>query len=111
MLIRKILAAILLLIGTMHSRAQPATTVDALNKLLATSTEDSSKVNTLLALSNEYRSSNPASAVQYAMEAKTLSEKINYLPGLAYSYKALGLVYVMQGKYIETIENYEKALS
>ena len=62
-------------------------------------------------MSNEYRSSDPASAVQYAMEAKAVSEKINYLPGLAYSYKSLGLVYVTQGKYIETIENYEKALA
>lgn len=110
MLIKKILAIILWMVFSKASFAQPAA-IDALNKLLATSAEDSGRVNTLLAMSNEYRSSDPASAVQYAMEAKALSEKINYLPGLAYSYKSLGLVYVMQGKYIETIENYEKALA
>ncbi len=108
MLTKTVLVISFYLLGNICTFAQA--NVDALNKLLATSQEDSVKVNTLIALSNEYRSSNPASAVQYAMEAKTISEKISYLPGLAYAYKALGLVYVMQGRYVETIENYEKAL-
>ena len=110
MLIKIFLVVIGLVIIVTNSIAQSAT-IDLLTKKLAASAEDSTKVKTLLALSNEHRSSNPAKAVQYAIEAKKLSEKINYMPGLAYSFKSLGLVYVMQGKYIETIENYEKALA
>ena len=110
MLIKIFLVVIALVIIVTNSIAQSAT-IDLLTKKLAASAEDSTKVKTLLALSNEHRSSNPAKAVQYAIEAKKLSEKINYMPGLAYSFKSLGLVYVMQGKYIETIENYEKALA
>ena len=110
MLIKIFLVVIALVIIVTTSIAQ-SEMIDVLTKKLATSAEDSGRVKTLLALSNEHRSSNPAKAVQYAIEAKKLSEKINYMPGLAYSFKSLGLVYVMQGKYIETIENYEKALA
>lgn len=110
MLMRKIIEVTFLLLIALPCLSQSAS-IEAHKKVLIESKEDSNKVNALLALSNEHRSSNPTRAVQYAMEAKNLSEKINYLPGLAYSYKGLGLVYVMQGKYIETIENYEKALA
>ena len=90
------------------SQGNPA---EALRKLLATSKEDSNKVNTLLALSKEILATDPNEAIRYATEARDLSLKLNYAKGVAYGYKGLGLVYVMQGKYIETIESYEKALA
>ncbi len=86
-------------------------TIESLQKTLQSNKDDSNKVNTLLALSKEYISTDPAVAIKYATEAKTLSLKIDDLKGLAYSYKGLGLVYLMQGKYIETIESFDKSLA
>ncbi|HSN61471.1 MAG TPA: tetratricopeptide repeat protein [Ferruginibacter sp.] len=87
------------------------TIIDSLLKLISTAKEDSNKADALIALSNEYRGNYPAEALRYANEAKTLSEKINYSNGRGYAYKGIGLVYVLQGKYVETIESYEMALA
>ncbi|MBC7534372.1 MAG: tetratricopeptide repeat protein [Ferruginibacter sp.] len=84
--------------------------IDSLIKLAATTKDDSVRVTALLGLNREYLSDNPAEAIRYALEAKLLSEKIHYAKGRAYSYKGLGLVYIMQGKYLEAIENYEQSL-
>ncbi len=87
------------------------TATDSLLKLISTAKDDSAKVILQLALSKEYRGNNPAEALRFANEAKQLSEKINYPKGSANAFKGLGLVYVLQGKYVETIESYEQSLA
>jgi class 3 adenylate cyclase len=91
--------------------SQQSEVIDSLLKLKSTTKIDSNKVRILLALSKEYRGNNPTEAIQYAQEAKQLSEKINYANGRALAFKGLGLVYVLQSKYVETIESYEQALA
>lgn len=107
---KKISAILLFIFSCLISFSQNNAGIDSLKKLLLTAREDSNKVNILLALNKEYLSSDPGEAIRYATEARNLSANINYHRGEAYSYKGLGLVYVMQGNYVETIENYERAL-
>jgi adenylate cyclase len=90
---------------------QQSVVADSLLKLNAKEKTDSNKVRILLALSNEYRGYNISEALKFAEEAKQLSEKINYPNGRALAFKAFGLVYVLQGKYVETIESYDQALA
>lgn len=109
MVIRKSIVVLLLCISNSFLYSQQ-NHIDSLLKLISIAKEDSNKVDALIALSKEYRGNNPVDAIKYANEAKVLAEKINYPKGRGYAYKGLGLVYVIQGKYIETIENYEIAL-
>ncbi|MFT3908024.1 MAG: adenylate/guanylate cyclase domain-containing protein [Ferruginibacter sp.] len=85
--------------------------IDSLTKLANSSIDDSVKVNALLALNKQLLADNPSEAIRHAIEAKAISEKINFPRGRAYAYKGIGLVNIMQGKYIEAIENYEHSLT
>ncbi|HSC54825.1 MAG TPA: adenylate/guanylate cyclase domain-containing protein [Phnomibacter sp.] len=106
---RTLVSCCALLIVSMLAAQNAA--IDSLKQVIAKAAADSNKVNSLLALSKEYLSNDPAKAIQYANEANVLASTIGYTKGNAYSYKALGLVYLMQGRYIETIENFESALA
>mgnify|MGYP000979581104 FL=1 len=107
---KKIFVIAKLMMAASTAYCQQAVT-DSLLKLVNSGKDDSVKVNALLALNKEYLGTSPTEAIRYAQLAKELSEKINYHRGRAYAYKGLGLVYVMQGKYVETIENYEHSLA
>jgi class 3 adenylate cyclase/Tfp pilus assembly protein PilF len=85
--------------------------IDSLKKVIAKSPLDSNKVLSLLALSKEYLSTDPAEALVFASNATTIAKSISFAKGLAFGYKAIGLVHTMQGNYIEAIENYELSLS
>ncbi|HET7115355.1 MAG TPA: adenylate/guanylate cyclase domain-containing protein [Hanamia sp.] len=85
--------------------------IDSIKKVLSGAKEDSSKVNSLLSLSREFFSISPQEAINYAIEAKELAEKIDYKKGIAYSYKNIGIVYYMQANYVESLGNYDKSLA
>lgn len=85
--------------------------IDSIKNVLATAKEDTSKVNSLLALSREFFSISPQEAINYASEAKDLATKINSLKGLAYAYKNIGIGYYMQANYVESLGSYDKALA
>ncbi len=85
--------------------------IDSIKKELSGAKEDSTKVNSLLALSREFFSTSTQQAFTYAVEAKDLAVKLNYKKGLAYSYKNIGIVYYIQANYIESLGNYDKALA
>jgi len=84
--------------------------IDSLRKVLSVEKDDSLKVNTLLALSQEFFSTGPEEAINYALQAKDLATKIKYTNGLAHAYKYIGMAYYMQGNYRASIENYEQSL-
>ena len=52
--------------------------VDSLKKILTTQADNSNKVDVLIELSIKYRSTSPDTAMDYALQAKALAEKINY---------------------------------
>lgn len=85
--------------------------IQELRQKLERSKEDSNKVNILISLSKEYLSSDLELSKIYASEAKRIALFINYPSGVAYGYKGLGLAFLIQGKYIETIDNFEKSLA
>src|SRR5438045_2422792 len=74
--------------------------VDSLkNRLNTHHQEDSVRVSLLTQLAYKEHSDHPANAARYAMEALTISEKINYPEGMALSYRLLGAVFWAQASY------------
>ncbi len=84
--------------------------VDSLKKVLQFASEDTTKVNTLIALSRTYLDSSPEEATRYSLKAKTLAEKVGFQKGLAFSLKYLGLINYRQGKYLEALDYWNQSL-
>ncbi len=70
---------------------------------------DTVKVNTLLALSKYYLSSDPLETVKYALQAKDISEKINFDKGTALALKNIGIANFNQSKYIDALQSWQQA--
>ncbi|MEO8772308.1 MAG: tetratricopeptide repeat protein [Ferruginibacter sp.] len=84
--------------------------IDSFEHVLQTLREDTSRVKDLLLVSKNLFSLDPEKSLSYAAQAKDLSQKIAYKPGIAYSYKNIGIVNYLQGKLLVAIENFEYAL-
>ena len=84
--------------------------IDSLQASLYGSLNDSLKVKTLNAISSNYLNTSPNDAILFANKAKSLANKINYMPGLAYAYKNAGIGYFNQGLYADAINQYKSAL-
>ncbi len=85
--------------------------LDSMKKVVASQKEDSFKVNTLLGMSKRLFRTAPDESINYATQAKELSEKIKFNSGLAYSLKNIGIAYYMQGQYLKSLDNYEQSLA
>ncbi len=72
---------------------------------------DTALVNRLLGQSKEKFQSDPPGAIELANQAKTVAGQINYPVGIAYAFKNIGIVYYFQGKFLQSLENYEQALA
>jgi len=72
--------------------------------------EDTAMVNALLQKSKELFSTDQAAALKHAFDAKAMAERIGFQEGVAYALKNVGLVYSMQGKYVETLEYWQQSL-
>ncbi|HET9279005.1 MAG TPA: tetratricopeptide repeat protein, partial [Flavitalea sp.] len=83
--------------------------IDSLQRLVNNSKEDTLKVNHLLLLSKAYISSAPDDAIKYSLEARDLSRKLDFKPGIGYALKNIGMVYYNQTKYVETIEYWNQS--
>lgn len=84
--------------------------MDSLKVVIAKSKEDSNKVNTLILISDNFRKSSADSALYYAAMAKKLAIKIGFSKGLGYSLKAYGMVYNLQGNYVDAVQVWKEAL-
>jgi tetratricopeptide (TPR) repeat protein len=84
--------------------------VDSLKMLLKEQGRDSTKVNTLNAIADALYRSDPAEAIRYSTEARSLAEQLDFPRGVALAYKNLGLGYYMQGEYTEAFRNWEPSL-
>ena len=83
--------------------------IDSLKQLLANhSATDSIRVIVLNQLANEEMYDHPVEAGNYAFEAKTLSEKINYQSGLAVAYRLLGNAFWSQANQTAALDNFLK---
>lgn len=80
---------------------------DSLIQLLSRSKEDSNKVNLLNQISAADIQS--SSALDYAQQAVTLSDKIKYNKGKALAYKNIGLHHFIKSDFIRADENWRQA--
>ncbi len=81
--------------------------IDSLLTNLKVVTTDTSRVNTLIELANTYYLSVPSKAMEYSLQARDLSKKINFKKGLSNSYGFLGYLYQQKGEINEAL-NYSK---
>lgn len=84
--------------------------IDSIKAVLSQSLEDSTRVNTLLDLAANYYRVDPQEANKIADEARNLAQRSDYLPGLAFAHKALGMSYYFQGDWVNTLVEWEMAL-
>jgi serine phosphatase RsbU (regulator of sigma subunit)/Tfp pilus assembly protein PilF len=84
---------------------------DSLKALLETFGEDTSRVNTLIAICKQEYGSAPADAISYGLEALEISERLDYYKGMALANKFIGLGYYFQGDYWKTISHWQRSLN
>lgn len=108
---RKNLSTIIFLVILSGSLWGQSNTVDSLTAVLQTLKDDTTKVNTLLELSDQIFRSEPDKAILYSKEAAALAEKLNFSKGRAYALKSIGLVNYVKGDYRETLNYWEQSLA
>ena len=65
----------------------------------------------LLKQSEEKSKNDPASAIRLANQAKEIAEQIKYAAGSAAAMKRLGIIYYLQGQFLQSLANYQQALA
>jgi tetratricopeptide (TPR) repeat protein len=87
--------------------------IDSLNKVLQKQNDDTGKVNTLYALSEEFRyeEMDYARASKYALDGFSLSNKIAFKEGNGNAYFKLGQINYSQNQYAEANKYFDSALS
>ena len=71
---------------------------------------DTTFVDNLVQQSTDQRNNDPQKSLALALQAKDLAEKIGFQKGAAYAYKNIGLAYLVQGNYVEALQNYQLSL-
>jgi len=101
----------MVLLSSYHLCSGQNPAIDSLKLVLANAREDTSKVNILIAICQNVYRSLPEDAISYGNEAKILSEKLDYQPGLANSCKYIGIGYYIQGNYGEAVNFWQQSLT
>ncbi|MGZ4033811.1 MAG: tetratricopeptide repeat protein [Bacteroidia bacterium] len=83
-------------------------TADSLKNLLSSSKEDTAKVNVLIKLSDEFRTSNINQSLEYANQALRLSEQLNFTAGLISSNNSIGIANYFMSNYPQALSHYIK---
>jgi len=94
---------------TLHVNAQQ-NTVDSLRQLLATTREDTSKVNLLNRLSWNFIETKPDSNLFYGNQALELSRKIHYTEGEIFALVNTSSGFTLGGNYSKALENSLEAI-
>jgi tetratricopeptide (TPR) repeat protein len=85
--------------------------IDSLKAVLENAKEDTSKVNTLITLSNRLVRSDADASIRYSEQAKALAEKLNYKRGLAYALKSIGMGHYFKAEYIDAVLYWQNSLN
>lgn len=107
---RVIIAAFFLLVSSQLG-GQNRKLIDSLERKLASSKEDSNKVNTLNAVAFEYRLVNEAKAFELLDQSAKLAEKIGFKDGLAMAYNHFGILYKNKLMFDSSLFYHRKAFS
>jgi len=89
--------------------AQTQRTIDSLKTALQTAT-DTAKVKVLMALSENYRKTNPDSALYYGEQVLLLSQQLGYQKGIVEGLSKKGVAYEYKGQYQQALQLYTEAL-
>ena len=100
---------LLLLISLISSRAQRQA-IDSLNRLLATTKEDTIRANTLIEYGRYYAFSKPDSALLLVHQGLELARKLHYLKGEANGLNMEGIIYYKTGNYPRALSSLLAAL-
>jgi len=79
---------------------------NSLRQKLATSLQDTNRINILNELGRELSRTEPPEALSYSLQAVGLSEKLGFSKGLALAHKNAGLANYYIGSYAETINHW-----
>ena len=82
--------------------------IDSLKSVVAQNKKDSTVVNALLEISTLLSRSEPEKSEDYAKQAITMAEQINFKKGQAFGYKNLGLLLYFKGELNKDLVNYWK---
>lgn len=104
-----ILLTMMLFLSTVNVFSQ-ANKIDSLLLLIKISKPDTDKVNTLIALAEEFKNDNPDTAICFAAEAMAFATKLNYKMGIADAKLAKARATANLGKTEEGLENCNDAL-
>lgn len=97
---------VIILVSNCFFAFSQKTKLDSLYYKLSKTTVDTQKVKLLTYLFNFYSSNNNDSALKYAKQSVSLSEKINYIEGRISGLNNIGAVYYYQGKNSEALKNF-----
>ncbi|MFC2133763.1 adenylate/guanylate cyclase domain-containing protein [Bacteroidota bacterium] len=82
--------------------------IDSLSSVLEQS-RDTTRINLLLELANEYKDQNIERSLELAEEALSRSQKLGFIKGNARAHERIGAQYQRQGKWDDAIYNYSRA--
>jgi class 3 adenylate cyclase/Tfp pilus assembly protein PilF len=85
--------------------------IDSLNTVIQRSSEDTSKVLTLIELAGQYYRTSPQDAILFGNQAKDLAERLNYAKGMALAYKSIGMGYYFANNWIDALVNWKLAMA
>ncbi|MCF8304455.1 MAG: tetratricopeptide repeat protein [Bacteroidales bacterium] len=107
--IHKLFLFALVLITPHQIKAQPEI-VDSLLQELNRPVKDTNKVKAYQQLAWQLKSSNPDTAIYYALKGIDLAKELDYKGGIAGIFNDMGVINYYQGNYDKAIEFYNKAL-
>ncbi len=93
------------------SEAQNQHTIDSLQTVFKTTTEDTTKVSALYGISYEYQGFNSDKAFDFANQSLQLAQSINFKRGQGNAHNMLGDLYWYKGDYASASDHYFKALN
>jgi tetratricopeptide (TPR) repeat protein len=106
--IKPFITALLLLFNIAGISQQSV--IDSLERVLATTKNDSAKLPLLSILADEYVTTNPAKAIASCQQLLQLSEKLKIPKGIANAYVSLGNIEHGLGNYNKALEYYFKSI-
>ncbi|MEM7102276.1 MAG: tetratricopeptide repeat protein [Bacteroidota bacterium] len=72
--------------------------------------DDESKVKALLSYAADLSSKEPDSALELSQQARKLSERLDYLEGLAESFNVMGIIHWVQSEFQKAVDYHNQAL-
>lgn len=103
------LLTVIVLLFAMRPAAAQERKTDSLQKVLKSLGNDTSRVNTLIALCWEERIATPETAIQYAEQAVILAKELGFVNGEARARNNIGVVYHLMGTLDKALSQYAVA--